>query len=82
MWRGYLDEPRGARLRAFLDRHHVPLHTCHTSGHATVTDLARLVRTVAPSRLVPIHTFGADRYAEFFPAAPVERFEDGAWWTC
>jgi ribonuclease J len=78
MWPGYLREPAGVRLRAWLDRLGIPLVIHHASGHAFIPDLQRLVRALAPDRVVPIHSFAGDRFAEFFPR--VERRRDGEWW--
>jgi ribonuclease J len=50
----------------------------HASGHAYVPDLQRLVAALAPKRVVPIHSFAGDRFAEFFPR--VDRRTDGEWW--
>jgi ribonuclease J len=78
MWPGYLQEPSGTRLCAWLDRHGIPLVIHHTSGHAFIPDLQRLVAALAPARVVPIHSYAGDRFAEFFPR--VERWRDGEWW--
>ena len=50
----------------------------HTSGHASVADLTRLVDALAPGRVVPIHTFGGDSYPEAL--GPVDVRADGEWW--
>jgi len=78
MWPGYLREPSGERLRAWLEQLGIPMVIHHASGHAFIPDLQRLVRALAPRRVVPIHTFAGDRFAEFFPR--VERQADGVWW--
>ena len=78
MWSGYLREPSGERLRAWLDRLGIPMRIHHASGHAFIPDLQRLVRALAPDRVVPIHSFGGDRFEDFFPR--VERRRDGEWW--
>src|SRR5882724_40483 len=78
MWPGYLREPSGERLRAGLEQLGIPMVIHHASGHAFIPDLQRLVRALAPRRVVPIHTFAGDRFAEFFPR--VERQADGVWW--
>jgi len=78
MWPGYLREPSGERLRAWLDRLGIPMVIHHASGHAFIPDLQRLVRALAPDRVVPIHSFAGDRFEEFFPR--VERRRDGEWW--
>lgn len=77
-WRGYLDRGDYALLEGWLARHAVPLRHVHTSGHASPGDLQRLAAAIAPQRLVPIHTFERDRYAELFENVVV--YEDGTWW--
>ncbi|MEX2430660.1 MAG: MBL fold metallo-hydrolase RNA specificity domain-containing protein [Dehalococcoidia bacterium] len=52
----------------------------HTSGHASVPDLQRLARAIAPRRLVPVHSEAGDRFTELFDA--VDRQPDGTWWRC
>jgi mRNA degradation ribonuclease J1/J2 len=47
----------------------------HTSGHATVDDLKRLVEAISPKAVIPIHTQHPDRYAEHFPN--VRQLSDG-----
>jgi ribonuclease J len=79
LWPGYLRDPSGARLIASLEAAEVPLLLDHASGHAPVADLQRLVTALNPSKLVPIHTKGAERYEEFFNHVEVHR--DGEWWS-
>jgi len=78
MWPGYLREPSGVALTSFLADHAIPLAIHHASGHAFIADLQRLVAGLAPARVVPIHSFATDRFAEFFPR--VDRKADGEWW--
>lgn len=78
LWSGYLADSSGAALRNLIDEHHVPMTTIHTSGHASVPDLRRLVTAIQPRRVVPIHSFAAHRFAELFPC--VEEHSDGEWW--
>jgi ribonuclease J len=50
----------------------------HVSGHAVIDDLKRLVASVKPKALVPIHTFYPDQYKKLFGMlAPVEVVKDG-----
>jgi ribonuclease J len=78
MWPGYLREPSGQRLRAWLDQHGIPLVVHHASGHASISDLQRLVQAIGSARVVPIHSAAGDRFAEFFPR--VDRQRDGILW--
>lgn len=78
MWEGYLEEPKGRALQAFLSDRRVTFLRHHTSGHASVKDLQRLVKAVRPGRVIPIHTFGEDQFDGLFPS--VEHRDDGEWW--
>lgn len=78
LWDGYMAEPSGVRLRALLDEHGVELVHVHTSGHASVADLKRLVAALQPTRVVPMHSEGGGRFPEIFPR--VELRDDGEWW--
>lgn len=78
LWPGYLKEKSGGRLVDFLEERSIPLHLHHTSGHASIKDLQRLAVAINPGRVVPIHSFGAHRYGDYF--SDVEPRRDGAWW--
>jgi ribonuclease J len=61
MWKGYLENPSadfyGSRqISEMMDDDQVNFSYAHTSGHATVEDLQRLVKAVKPKQLVPVHT--------------------------
>lgn len=78
LWEGYLKMKSGQQLRALLASHDVALTSVHTSGHASVADLRRLVTAIAPDKVIPIHSEAGDRFADLFPR--VERHTDGEWW--
>ena len=78
MWPGYLKERSGESVLRFLQEHDIPLVVHHASGHAHVPDLQRLVASLRPERVVPIHTFAAERFEEFFPRVVLRG--DGEWW--
>jgi ribonuclease J len=80
MWDGYLDQPSGQRLQTTLQSANVPLVKHHTSGHATLADLARLVQALRPDAVVPIHTEAPDAYAHAIGES-VEMHADDTWWT-
>lgn len=79
MWRGYLDETSGVRLRDWLAGHGIPLSIFHSSGHASPADLQRFATAIGAREVVPVHTRQATRYFEFF--ANVRERADGEWWT-
>jgi len=78
MWSGYLEEDSLKTFRKWLDERNIPMTQIHTSGHAPVKDLKKFATALAPKRLVPIHSFEADRFAEHFEN--VETKNDGEWW--
>jgi len=73
MWHGYLEDDRW--VKPFCDEHGLELKEIHSSGHATVEDLERLVQAIQPKRLVPIHTFYPEDYDQF--GVEVRRLQDG-----
>jgi len=75
MWPGYLKEPSSQTLLRFLRGRGIPISIHHSSGHAFVGDLQRLVEALAPRCVVPIHSTAGDRFGELFPR--VTRRSDG-----
>ena len=57
----------------------MPLVEHHTSGHASVFDLRRMVLAINPGAVVPIHTEGAARFGRHFRNAV--QHDDGEWWA-
>ena len=71
MWHGYLEKNK---LGTFLESINIPLVEIHSSGHAYVNQLEKLVASLKPSHVIPIHTFYPEKYTEMFP--DVVRLED------
>lgn len=49
----------------------------HSSGHAPQEDLFRIVEELSPTRIYPVHTEHAERYAERFGATRVRMLTNG-----
>jgi ribonuclease J len=68
MWRGYLDRNKtafNAALNSFVKPY--ALEYMHTSGHADVTTLKDVFKTVKPkSGIIPIHTEAPEKFGELF----------------
>lgn len=62
LWEGYLEKP------SHIDLLKSNLIHCHTSGHANIESLQKLVKQVKPKHLIPIHTECADEYQNLFEA--------------
>ena len=78
LWSGYLREPSGQRVHDVVSKHGMRLEHHHSSGHAWIPDLQRLVAAMAPKAVVPIHTFAPASFAGLFPN--VRQQPDGIWW--
>jgi len=48
----------------------------HTSGHAEIDTLKKVVKKLKPGKIVPIHTFHPDKYSGLFNRK-VEQVSDG-----
>jgi len=78
VWPGYIADERNQRFVEWVTTRSLPLHYCHTSGHASPSDLRRLRNAFAEAVAVPVHLEDRDRFAALF--AGVELHEDGDWW--
>jgi ribonuclease J len=77
MWDGYKTRP--GEIKDFLDfiaNKGMAIKDIHTSGHADLSGLKRMVEAVKPKHIVPIHTFEGDKYGELFPGIDVRRVND------
>jgi len=78
MWGGYKKQP--GKTKDFLDfitAKGMPVKdVLHTSGHANLDGLRKMVKAVKPKHLVPIHTFEGDNYVKHFPGVDVRRIDD------
>ena len=62
MWDGYLKPEHGDQhLIDFIGGR--PIEHLHTSGHAYVETIAKLIETVQPKRIVPMHTERAEEFS-------------------
>lgn len=79
MWPGYLRDDSGLALQSWAKERGIEISHHHSSGHAFIPDLRRLVDALTPERTVPIHSSCGDRYRELFPC--VDRRHDGETWA-
>ncbi|GJE60862.1 MBL fold metallo-hydrolase RNA specificity domain-containing protein [Methylobacterium trifolii] len=79
-WDGYLLGDSGAKLKGDLAERRIGLDVIHTSGHASIDELRRLVDALQPRALVLVHTFAGDRFGGHFRPS-VTRRADGEWWN-
>jgi ribonuclease J len=75
LWRGYRDEAYQQTFEESLAKAGFSLESLHTSGHATVADIKRLINGLDPQKLIPIHTMHPDAFGDF--STKTERKHDG-----
>jgi len=78
MWDGYLKEEKMKPFLNWLDQRNIKLHKCHTSGHASVSDLRRLRNAFASAVAVPVHCAEPKLFAQTFDQVRVH--PDNKWW--
>jgi len=79
MWTGYLE--RDPKYQQFCEDYQLSMTKIHTSGHAYLHDLKRLVGALNPKAVVPIHTLAGDEFEKHFAdkgkGIAVFRIDDG-----
>jgi ribonuclease J len=76
MWSGYLSDPDDLFV-TFCREKNIQYKQIHTSGHAAIKDLGRLVSAIKPKMLIPVHTFHPEDYTQFKDASKVKVLNDG-----
>ena len=66
IWGGYWNEPNVERFRAWVAEHCDEDINIHTSGHADVMSLKKIVEHVCPRTIIPIHTDAPERFSDIF----------------
>jgi ribonuclease J len=66
IWGGYWNEPNVERFRAWVAEHCDEDINIHTSGHADVMSLKKIVEHVCPRTIIPIHTDAPEQFSDIF----------------
>lgn len=75
LWRGYLQTERSQRLLQCANLMNMDIIQLHTSGHADLKTLHKIVANCKPDKVIPVHTEWPERYISEF--AKVEVLQDG-----
>jgi ribonuclease J len=78
VWDGYLDDEKYQWFDKWRHDRGLQLHTCHTSGHASVPDLRRMRDAFPDAVAVPVHLQDRERFQALF--SKVQLRDDGEWW--
>ncbi|MBQ3198689.1 MAG: MBL fold metallo-hydrolase [Alistipes sp.] len=66
IWSGYWDEPNTERFRHWVEEHCEQVKDIHSSGHADIQSLQRLVEHILPQTIIPIHTDSPSSFGKIF----------------
>ena len=76
LWEGYLPDDAMQKMMRFIKKKNMKFYQVHTSGHAEIGTLKKVVDKLKPGKIVPIHTFHPDKYADLF-SQKIEQVSDG-----
>lgn len=62
MWKGYRDNVYQQKFETFLTQSGFKITEKHTSGHAKVNDIQKLILGLNPKKTVPIHTMSPELF--------------------
>ena len=66
IWGGYWNEPNTERFRSWAKEHCEAIKDIHSSGHADIQSLQRIVEFVNPQTIIPIHTDSPSSFSAIF----------------
>ena len=75
MWQGYRYSLYQQKFEQYLQKSGFRLIALHTSGHASVSDIKRLITGLNPKKIIPIHTMTPGAFIDF--SNKTELKEDG-----
>ena len=76
LWEGYLQDDSMQKMMRFIKKKKMKFYQVHTSGHAEIATLKKVVKKLKPGKIVPIHTFHPGKYGGLF-SRKIEQVSDG-----
>lgn len=64
MWSGYKKQEKIKKLLEYLQINNMESIDLHTSGHASIASMKKIINMVKPKKLIPIHTENPNLFAE------------------
>ncbi len=65
MWKGYLEQEELKTFISSLEEKGIKMHVLHTSGHADMQTIEKLIQDIQPEIIIPVHTENAVWYKKF-----------------
>ena len=75
MWQGYRDSAYQQGFEDWLNGKGFRYIYLHTSGHAKVSDIRRVIDGLAPKKIVPIHTLQPDTFLKYSVKVELQKDE-------
>ncbi|MCL2289278.1 MAG: AAA family ATPase [Bacteroidetes bacterium] len=76
LWSGYKSSETTEKFLSYLTGRGLDLSNIHTSGHADVATLQKLVNVMQPKEIVPIHTDNKEKYNSIFKDSVILDIKD------
>jgi len=76
MWEGYLKEASMYKFHDLVMKKNMKMRVCHTSGHAAISTLKKVVSKIKPKVIIPIHTFHPEQYKGLFKGTKILEVAD------
>ena len=76
MWEGYIKEASTYKFLEFMKTKNMKMVIRHTSGHAAISTLKKVVSKIKPKVIIPIHTFYPEQYKELFKGTKILTVSD------
>lgn len=65
LWNGYRTSEYQQKFEKYLKNERFSLELLHTSGHAAIIDIKRVINGLNPRKIIPIHTMDPDAFLGF-----------------
>ncbi len=75
MWQGYRDSKYQQKFEEYLITRNFKITGIHTSGHASIADITRLIKGLNPKVIIPIHTMFPEDFKSI--SGKIELLVDG-----
>ena len=68
MWKGYMEQPKMQEFLDFMTSKGVKIHILHTSGHADVITIEKIIDKTCPKTIIPVHTENSKWFDKYKPS--------------
>ena len=76
MWSGYKKREKMKKVLNYLELNNIDMIDLHTSGHASIDSLQKIIYSICPKKLIPIHTENPNLFAEKFENVHIAKDEE------